>query len=205
MQNILLGLNLQLDFFPGGALDLRDNSPLIGLANKLAPAFDQSLLVCDWHPANHISFAGNHLWRYPGQILEKDSQSIQLWLIHAVAESFGAEIHPKILQEQWQDTFYKGQDAGKEAFSAFSAKAKDGRNLEEVLRLNESCRLFLLGMCTEFDILETALEARQKGIETSVFRDACFPAAFTGEAEAEAWKKMEAVGVRILHSSTWNP
>lgn len=202
MKEVLLGLNLQLDFFPSGALNLNGNEAIIGLANTLAARFDQNYLICDAHPANHASFAANYLWRYPGQIQELPDGPMQLWLIHAVEGSFGSEIHPKIDTTLWDQHFYKGSDPAIEVFSAFSAKAKEAPyTLEAGLIDPKTHRLNIFGMCSEFDVLETALEARNKGYETTVFTDAIAPAGFTEEASEAALLRMEQAGV-LLQPST---
>ncbi|MCB0704558.1 MAG: isochorismatase family protein [Saprospiraceae bacterium] len=203
MQDILLGVNLQLDFFPGGALDFKGNQDLIQVANQLARRFEQSVLVYDWHPADHVSFAGNHLWRYPGQVLERPEGPLQLWLIHSVAESFGAELHPKIEKDLWQMEFIKGMDPLRDTFSCLSAKAKTGDLLlSEFLAKQDIKRIYLFGMCTEFDILETALCARELGLEVVVIHDACYAAGFQEKADTDAFARMEAAGV-LLESSAY--
>ena len=69
MKTLLL-IDLQNDFCPGGALAVDEGNLLIPIANALMPKFDLVLATQDWHPATHGSFAANHPWRRPGQVID---------------------------------------------------------------------------------------------------------------------------------------
>ena len=43
-------------------MEVPDGDLLIPLANQLIGQFSEVIATVDWHPANHISFAGNHPW-----------------------------------------------------------------------------------------------------------------------------------------------
>ena len=71
MKKALILIDIQNDFLPTGALPVRNGDKVIPVANRLADHFDLVAASKDWHPADHKSFAANHPWRKPGQIINK--------------------------------------------------------------------------------------------------------------------------------------
>ena len=86
--------NLQNDFLPTGAVPLEDTEALILEANKEMKNYEIVIAIQKWYPANHKSFAANHLWRKPGQTITvedgEEKEEVLLQIIHCVADSFGA-------------------------------------------------------------------------------------------------------------------
>lgn len=74
------------------------------LQNTSAP-----VAVLDAHEGNHCSFASQHLWRYPGQILQTDGKAIQLFPIHAVQGTFGASVVRSLQNIRWKKILQKNQ------------------------------------------------------------------------------------------------
>lgn len=58
--DVLLVIDVQYDFMPGGALAVPDGDAVVPVINALARRFDQVVLTQDWHPREHVSFAANH-------------------------------------------------------------------------------------------------------------------------------------------------
>ena len=58
--DVLLVIDLQNDFTPGGALAVAEGDTIIPLINSLAQKFPHTILTQDWHPPKHISFATTH-------------------------------------------------------------------------------------------------------------------------------------------------
>jgi nicotinamidase/pyrazinamidase len=56
-QDVLLAVDLQADFMPGGALAVEDGDTIVPLVNALARRFANVVVTQDWHPAGHASFA----------------------------------------------------------------------------------------------------------------------------------------------------
>ncbi|KMO27130.1 nicotinamidase, partial [Methylobacterium tarhaniae] len=59
-RDLLLVVDVQTDFLPGGALAVPDGHAVIDPINRLAARFPHVVLTQDWHPAGHISFASSH-------------------------------------------------------------------------------------------------------------------------------------------------
>lgn len=188
--NVLLLINLQVDFCPGGAVDIAGGDVLIPLANARMPKYDRAVGVRDWHPAEHVSFASTHLWRRPGQVMQVDERSQLLWHMHCVQGSFGAEWAPGLWTARLDAVIDKGTDEQTDGYSAFA-----GTQLADYLNVREAKSVHIMGMATEHDVLHTALDAIKLGFATSVIRDGCRP--LNPEQETAAWEAMEAAGVSI--------
>ena len=86
----LILVDLQNDFCAFGALAVPGGNDVIPIANDLMEQFDLVVATQDWHPANHGSFAANHPWRKPGQVIDLHGLPQVLWTIHCVQDTFGA-------------------------------------------------------------------------------------------------------------------
>ena len=58
--DLLLVIDVQNDFCPGGALAVGDGDAVVPVINRLSQRFNHTVLTQDWHPAGHSSFATAH-------------------------------------------------------------------------------------------------------------------------------------------------
>ena len=58
--DVLLVIDMQNDFMPGGALAVADGDAIVPLVNRIAARFANVVLTQDWHPNGHASFASSH-------------------------------------------------------------------------------------------------------------------------------------------------
>jgi len=63
--DVLLVVDVQNDFCPGGRLAVPGGDEVLPIVNRLAAAFSNVVLTQDWHPAGHLSFASSHPNRQP--------------------------------------------------------------------------------------------------------------------------------------------
>ena len=49
-QDVLLAIDLQADFMPGGALAIERGDEIVLLINRLAGRFENVVVTQDWHP-----------------------------------------------------------------------------------------------------------------------------------------------------------
>jgi len=82
--------NLQNDFMSLGAVPIAGAEDFIAKANEEMKKHDVVIALQKWYPADHKSFAANHLWRKPGQEITIEEETVKLDIIHCVADSFGA-------------------------------------------------------------------------------------------------------------------
>ena len=54
---VLILVDLQNDFMPGGVLPVPDGDAVVPVANSLVKLFDVVVATQDWHPRKHVSFA----------------------------------------------------------------------------------------------------------------------------------------------------
>jgi nicotinamidase-related amidase len=68
-QDVLLAVDIQNDFCPGGNLAVPRGDEVVPIVNRLARQFAHVVLTQDWHPRGHLSFAPavsdhrSHLWQ----------------------------------------------------------------------------------------------------------------------------------------------
>ena len=121
---VLLLVDVQRDFLPGGALAVPHGDEVVPLINALIPRYASVLATQDWHPAGHCSFATNHPGRKPGDVIDVNGISQVLWPPHCVQGSRGAEFAPGLNAGMIGKTFLKGIDPGLDSYSAFFDNAK---------------------------------------------------------------------------------
>ena len=69
-QDVLVVIDVQKDFCPGGALPVRDGDAVIEVIHRVAPRFEHIVLTQDWHPRGHFSFASTYPGRKPFETIE---------------------------------------------------------------------------------------------------------------------------------------
>lgn len=170
----LILIDLSNDFCPGGMVEVPEGHQAVETANRLMDAFGLVVSVRDWHPAGHLSFAANHLWRKPGQVIDLNGHPQLLWPMHSVQHSFGAELAMRLRQEKIARHFFKGTDPETDSYSAFFDNLKNNdTGLASYLHENGVEEVCLLGLPTEFGVRYSALDALALGFRTWVVADGC--------------------------------
>lgn len=82
--DILLVVDVQNDFCPGGALAVPAGDQVIPVINRLANCFAHVILTQDWHPKGHVSFASSHSGRKPSDTIALSYGLQILWPDHCV-------------------------------------------------------------------------------------------------------------------------
>ena len=60
VSEVLLIVDVQNDFCPGGKLAVDSGDDIVPLINKLARKYPHVILTQDWHPVGHSSFASQY-------------------------------------------------------------------------------------------------------------------------------------------------
>jgi nicotinamidase/pyrazinamidase len=92
-RDVLLVVDVQNDFIPGGALAVKDGDQVITVINRIAPAFAHVVLTQDWHTPGHISFASSHPGKKPFETVTLPYGTQVLWPDHCVQNTPGAALH----------------------------------------------------------------------------------------------------------------
>lgn len=154
----LLLVDLQIDFFTGGALAVPDaESVLPPLAAWIEDAHQKRVSVLatrDWHPAHHVSF---------------EPQGGP-WPPHCVQYSEGARIHPDLDLPPGTIIIQKGTEKDRDAYSAF-----DNTGLAARLKRANIQRLFTAGLALDVCVKASVLDGLKAGFEMHLIAEATRP------------------------------
>ena len=192
---VLLVVDVQNDFCPGGALAVPGGDELPAVINKLSRRFAHVILTQDWHPEDHLSFASSHPGERPFSAIELPYGPQVLWPDHCVQDTPGAEFHPGLKASNCELVIRKGYHREIDSYSAFFENDRSTpTGLAGYLRERGLNRLFLAGLATDFCIAYSALDARRLGFEVTVIESACRGIDLDGSLQA-AWDQMLEAGV----------
>ncbi len=168
----LILVDIQNDFCPLGALPVAEGDQIVPIANQLMETFDLVVATKDWHPADHGSFAANHPWRKPGQVIDLNGLQQILWPMHCVQGSFGAEFVKELHVEKITRVFPKGTDAGIDSYSGFFDNGhRKSTGLGEYLKEKGVDQVFVMGLAADYCVKFTVLDALELGFKTSLIVD----------------------------------
>ena len=204
MKNILLLIDLQNDFLPGGALAVSEGDAVIPIANRLIASgrFEQIIATQDWHPADHGSFAANHPNRRPGNRIELNGLPQILWPAHCVQNTGGACFAPGLQTRPIARIVQKGTDPAIDSYSGlFDNGHRKSTGLAEYLKAQGVRHVYLCGLATDYCVKFTALDAREQGFEVTLIEDACRGVNLTPGDVGRAIEEMRGAGVTISHSA----
>jgi len=198
--DVLLAIDLQTDFMPGGALAVEEGDAIVPLVNALAERFPHVAITQDWHPPRHASFASAHAGMKPFETKELPYGSQTLWPNHCVQGTKGAALHPELATDLAFLILRKGMNPGVDSYSAFvEADGKTTTGLAALLRARGTKRVFCCGLATDYCVAFSALDARNAGFEAFVIEDAC-RAIDANDSLNGAWAKMNAAQVWRIQS-----
>jgi nicotinamidase/pyrazinamidase len=195
--DVLLAIDLQYDFMPGGALAVARGDEVVPLVNRLAQAFTHVVLTQDWHPASHISFAEHHPGKKPFETIELPYGQQTLWPTHCVQGSHGAALHSGLepTLNHARAIVRKGRNPQIDSYSAFvEADRKTQTGLAGYLRELGIKRVYCCGLATDFCVGWSALDARAAGFEVALIEDASRAIDLNGSLEA-TWRKLKDASV----------
>jgi nicotinamidase/pyrazinamidase len=199
--SVLLVIDVQNGFMPGGCLPVADGDAIVPLVNRLARKFENVVITQDWHPAGHHSFASSHAGRQPFESVQLPYGTQVLWPAHCVQGTADAALHRDLDIPHAQLVIRKGYRRTIDSYSAFvEADRTTTTGLEGYLRARGISRCYCVGLATDFCVAWTALDARAAGFEATVIEDACRAIDLNGSL-AKAWVELEHAGVRRLQSA----
>lgn len=178
----LLVTDVQRDFLPHGNLAVNGGETVVPALNRyiaLARAADLPIFASrDWHPKKHCSFKAQG----------------GPWPEHCVAGTPGAAF-PEGLQLPPETIIIdKATTEDKEAYSSFA-----GTTLAEQLRARGTKRVLVGGLCTDYCVLNTVLDARREGFEVLLLEDAIRAVNLNAGDEQRAKQEMKAQGALPVH------
>lgn len=180
----LILVDIQNDFCPNGALAVTEGDLIVPIVNRLISRFPLVVSTQDWHPANHISFKAQG----------------GTWPPHCVQGTTGAELHPDLNTDTIALYFRKASAPDKDDYSEFAGKDEQGRSLDEVLRGYGVKKIYVVGLATDYCVLETVLDGLKYGYEVYAVTDAMRAVNVNPDDGEKALYKMVSSGAHLVTS-----
>jgi nicotinamidase/pyrazinamidase len=198
----LIVVDVQNDFCPGGALEVKHGDEIVPLVNQLARKFENVVLTQDWHTEGHISFASSHAGKKPFETKRLRYGVQVMWPDHCVQGTRGAALHDGLDVPHAQLVIRKGFHLKVDSYSGFlEADRKTKTGLDGYLRSRGVKRVYCVGLATDFCVAWTALDARRFRFDAVVIEDACRAIDNAGSLEI-AWREMRKAGVKRANSAS---
>jgi len=173
-RDVLLVVDIQNDFCPGGGLAVPRGDEVVPLINGLARKFAHVVLTQDWHPRGHLSFASAHPGAKPYQTIEVSYGPQVLWPDHCVQGTKGAAFRADLHVDRAELVLRKGYHRAIDSYSAFYENDRTTRTgLAGYLRERGFARVFLAGLAFDFCVRYSAEDAHREGFAAIVIEDAC--------------------------------
>ena len=177
---VLLVVDIQPDFFPGGALPVPGADEILPALRELMNSGCLELIVAaqDWHPREHVSFASNHPGRVPIETIELYGHAQTLWPDHCIQGTPGAALHPDLPWERATAIIRKATDPATDSYSAFrnnwnSRGNRPPTGLTGYLKDRGVEEVFLCGLAGDFCVRWSAEDALQEGFRVCVIWELC--------------------------------
>jgi nicotinamidase/pyrazinamidase len=180
----LILVDIQNDFCPGGGLAVDEGDKIVSIVNSLISKFPLVISTQDWHPANHISF----------------KEQGGPWPPHCVQGSRGAELHSGLRTDTVAHYFRKASSSGKDDYSEFEGKDEQDRSLDLVLKSHGVKRLYVVGLATDYCVLETVLDGLKYGYDVYAVSDAMRAVNVSPDDGEKALQRMASAGAHIVTS-----
>lgn len=195
----LILVDLQNDFFPGGALAVKNGDEIIPIINRLLKCpFDYVIATKDWHPINHGSFAVNHD-KQPGDHVMLAGVDQILWPVHCVQDTDGAEFAPGWDTSKVECIFYKGTDQEIDSYSTFFDNGRrKSTGLDKSLKEMGIKHIVIAGLATDYCVKYSVLDGIQLGFDTFVVTDGCRGVNLKKTDADQSLKLMKDAGAKLV-------
>jgi nicotinamidase/pyrazinamidase len=195
----LIIIDVQNDFMPGGSLAVSKGDLIVPVINALQAKFDLVIATQDWHPANHKSFAANHVNKKPFEKIILNGLEQILWPDHCVQGTKGADFHSELETNLIEAIFRKGMNPEIDSYSGFYDNGRQkSTGLAGFLREKKAETLYFSGLCTDICVYYTIQDALTAGFNCVLIEDASCPLDSKGFHKIKT--KLLQQGVEIVES-----
>ncbi len=199
--DVLLVIDVQNDFCPGGALAVQHGNEIVPILNSVGQHFADVVLTQDWHPPGHSSFASSHPGRKPFETIDLAYGPQTLWPDHCVQASSGAQFHCGLAIPHACLVIRKGLHSGIDSYSAFRENDRETTTgLAGYLRERGLTRIFIAGLAYDFCVRYSAEDALAAGFDVTVIEDACRGLDIEGSM-AQTHERLAALGCTSIISA----
>ncbi len=200
--SVLLIVDVQNDFLPGGKLAVNSGGEVVPVINALQEQFDFIVATQDFHPANHGSFAANHMGKSEGELIDLNGLPQILWPVHCVQGTEGAEFHEELNPIKWKAIFQKGKNPEVDSYSGFFDNAqREDTGLGDFLQNEGIMTVFVTGLAQDYCVKFTALDSVSLGFKTYLITDATRAVNLSPEDGGKALDEMKKAGVKLIDST----
>jgi nicotinamidase/pyrazinamidase len=179
--DLLLVVDVQKDFCPGGALPIENGDEIVPVINHWINAVREAgrpiYLSRDWHPQHHLSFV----------------ESGGKWPPHCIQDTPGAGFHPRLKVPHDAVIVTKGTRFDQDQNSVF-----DQTGLADWLHRLGINRIFVAGLALDVCVLASVLDGQEAGFEMHIIEEATRPV--NAEDGRTAITKMRRAGAIIMTS-----
>ncbi len=194
----LIIVDVQNDFLPGGALAVPSGDEIIPYINQIQSQYGLVVATQDWHPADHGSFAANHVGTKPGEVISLNGLDQILWPTHCVQGSFGAELAGDLDTKWIEKIFRKGEDSNIDSYSGlFDNGKKRSTGLGEYLKGKGVSEVDIVGLAADYCVKFTAIDAKEFGFQTTVLKEGTRAVNLCPGDFASAINELEKKGVLV--------
>jgi nicotinamidase/pyrazinamidase len=171
--HILLVVDIQNDFCPGGSLAVGGGDEIVPLINSIAKDFQHVVLTQDWHPADHSSFASQHTGAAPFTQFQMYYGPQTLWPDHCVMGTLGAEFHAGLDVPNVEMIIRKGYRKAVDSYSAFFENDhRTPTGLIGYLKERGFTHLTVVGLAFDYCVRYSAEDAKILGFDVTVIERA---------------------------------
>lgn len=204
-RSLLLVVDIQVDFLPGGALGVAEGDALIAPVDALlrSDSFARVIATQDWHPAGHISFASSHEGHEPFETITLYGHEQVLWPDHCVQDTAGAALQHGLHWARADAIIRKGTDPAVDSYSAFRNNwnangRRPSTGLDGLIRNSGLTDVYVCGLARDYCVKWSAEDAAAAGFNTFVIWNLTRPVDPASDDEVRA--ALEKQGVRIIES-----
>jgi nicotinamidase/pyrazinamidase len=199
-RDVLLVVDVQNDFCPGGNLAVPHGDEVVPVINHLATRFTHVILTQDWHPPGHLSFASSHPGKQPFEAIEVAYGEQVLWPDHCVQGTPGAAFRHDLDIPHAELVLRKGYHRAIDSYSAFYENDnKTHTGLAGYLRERGLSRVFVAGLAFDFCVRFSCEDAHREGFAALVVADACRGIDLAGSMD-KTRRALAELGVREVGS-----
>jgi nicotinamidase/pyrazinamidase len=202
MHSALVIVDLQNDFLPEGSLPIKGGNEIIPVVNQLLHLpFHTKVASLDWHPSDHSSFAINHN-SVVGEVIIWQGIPQELWPVHCVQNTYGAQLAGQLDKGCLQRLFYKGIDTSIDSYSCFfDNDHRHSTGMAEYLQEMEIGRLYFVGLATDYCVKSSVLDALSLNFEVYIISDACRGVDIQANGCQETLEYLQHAGAKVITSA----
>ena len=175
-KDVLVIVDVQNDFCPGGSLAVKDGDTIIKSINNMQKHFRHIVLTQDWHPKDHTSFSTTNPEKEIFSTKKMPYGDQVIWPPHCIIGTKGAEFHKDLNTNNANFIIRKGFRKDIDSYSGFYENDRTtSTGLSGILKNLKTSRVFVVGLALDFCVQYTAIDSANLGYETFVIKGATLP------------------------------